>query len=992
MATSIVSSGKSVWGFSPQSIPGLALWLDGGDKSSMVLSGTTVTTWNDKSGNGLNATATGTPTYTSNALNGLGAPALNSNANYFSTPSFTPSPTTGTPSIFMVMNQTSYSGAGNSDFFSASNWQVIDLIGQGGAFNAALTIGGSSQTPINATTTHNNPTLLSIVVSSASGGVGYANGTYTASTGSAGGSLAGSYVYYVGGGPGFIGFVYELIIFNNTLSTSQRQQVEGYLASKWGLHNQLPNAHPYSSVVPILPTQIPGCVLWLDGADTTSMTFSSGYNVSSWNDKSGNGYNATKGTNAPTVLTGGGISFDGTQLFSLSATYSQTASTFFLVGKANTSTGQQYFFNFDSTNNGISIIGNGEASGYIDLYGNPTVWGRLSTSGSTNAFIVSESHVSAGNYIGVLNGTQIVNAAFTAGAATKIVCLGSPFNNGTSGGQVTIYEFILFNSFLSTPQRQLIEQYLGKKWGISVANAPSPGPYLIPYNRPFRPVDIPGCSLWLDAGDQSSMTFSSGSNVSIWKDKSGTGNNATTANGTPALTTTGTTQFIRFPNITRMLLTTTLATIPSVFVVAKTDTITNGSVIIGVPVVTSGIASYYFQIVTNGSPFDQRYSVASSTTAGSSALGSFPGTNTLCIMTGLFDPTNAVSGLVLRTNGTSKTVVGGVTQTTVANTFIGNMDWYAGSFGNPGGTIDICEIVEYNSLLSTSQVQQVEQYLAQKWGLVANLPTGHPGKLMPAFSTNFTPKSVTGMQLWLDAGDRSSMNLSGTSVTQWNDKSGNGNNGTPTTYFGGSATTIPLIQNSIGSLPSLQFTGGSSILGNIVLTGTGYTAFCIFNVPTQPTTAQNPRIFTLTRPGVSDGNGGDVGGMSINGNINKLGFVRFNGSVSSYATVSIPYNTAILSSAWSDSNFAYMSTYGSITPVVSSPSVSLGSLNTTVYAVGSQITNDVSSPLTGFIGELLIFNNTLTTSQRQQVEGYLAWKWGLQSSLPSTHAYAKFSP
>jgi len=44
------------------------------------------------------------------------------------------------------------------------------------------------------------------------------------------------------------------------------------------------------------------------------------------------------------------------------------------------------------------------------------------------------------------------------------------------------------------------------------------------------------------------------------------------------------------------------------------------------------------------------------------------------------------------------------------------------------------------------------------------------------------------------------------------------------------------------------------------------------------------------------------------------------------------------------------------------------------------------------LGEILVFDGLLTDSQRQQVEGYLAWKWGLQSSLPSTHAYAKFSP
>ena len=64
----------------------------------------------------------------------------------------------------------------------------------------------------------------------------------------------------------------------------------------------------------------------------------------------------------------------------------------------------------------------------------------------------------------------------------------------------------------------------------------------------------------------------------------------------------------------------------------------------------------------------------------------------------------------------------------------------------------------------------------------------------------------------------------------------------------------------------------------------------------------------------------------------------------------------------------------------------------TTYAIGSRNTASASYSWNGLIGEIILFNSALTTPQRQQVEGYLAWKWGLQSSLPSTHAYAKFAP
>ena len=46
----------------------------------------------------------------------------------------------------------------------------------------------------------------------------------------------------------------------------------------------------------------------------------------------------------------------------------------------------------------------------------------------------------------------------------------------------------------------------------------------------------------------------------------------------------------------------------------------------------------------------------------------------------------------------------------------------------------------------------------------------------------------------------------------------------------------------------------------------------------------------------------------------------------------------------------------------------------------------------GYIGEIVAFNTQLVDIQRQQIEGYLAWKWGLRSSLPTTHPYYNFPP
>jgi hypothetical protein len=42
--------------------------------------------------------------------------------------------------------------------------------------------------------------------------------------------------------------------------------------------------------------------------------------------------------------------------------------------------------------------------------------------------------------------------------------------------------------------------------------------------------------------------------------------------------------------------------------------------------------------------------------------------------------------------------------------------------------------------------------------------------------------------------------------------------------------------------------------------------------------------------------------------------------------------------------------------------------------------------------ELLIYDRDLTDAEIQKIEGYLAWKWGLQAQLPSNHPYAYSFP
>lgn len=44
------------------------------------------------------------------------------------------------------------------------------------------------------------------------------------------------------------------------------------------------------------------------------------------------------------------------------------------------------------------------------------------------------------------------------------------------------------------------------------------------------------------------------------------------------------------------------------------------------------------------------------------------------------------------------------------------------------------------------------------------------------------------------------------------------------------------------------------------------------------------------------------------------------------------------------------------------------------------------------LGEIIVFQQELSVSDRQKIEGYLAWKWGLQANLPSAHPYKSSAP
>jgi adhesin HecA-like repeat protein len=236
------------------------MWLDGADPNATGVppaNGATVTTWYDKSGSGYNATPLsgfGTGTYSS-AYKAIYFP----NATTAYSTNYSGNPTTET--MFVVFNNPSPSGNNNMVIGGprgarslAGGYSGTTGVGAVSYLNNEVTWSGIASMPAG-TYTSGTTVIITGTVNNASSTISQNGGTtYTAS-----GTAFNSYVvntylgidtYYSPPSYYYIGYEMEIIFYNSVLTVPQRQQVEGYLAWKWGLQSSLPTTHPFKKFSP----------------------------------------------------------------------------------------------------------------------------------------------------------------------------------------------------------------------------------------------------------------------------------------------------------------------------------------------------------------------------------------------------------------------------------------------------------------------------------------------------------------------------------------------------------------------------------------------------------------------------------------------------------------------------------------------------------------------------------------------------------------------
>jgi hypothetical protein len=798
----------------------------------------------------------------------------------------------------------------------------------------------------------------------------------------------------------------------------------------------------------VAPTSINGCQLWFDAADRSTFTFSSGTSISQWNDKSSNKYNVVQPTTLiqPTLTSAAQNGLSGVQ-FATSTYLYQTAtlmpnfttgsSTSVLIAARNasvntgwniintiwfTSSGSgattRYHFSFNSNAvDGTTLFANGVILGQVTsnavAASSNTIFGF--TASGTSATI--HTNGSTNTYPGVTLPDANSSTAFI---------FNDPRNLTNTSDNIMIFEMIGFNIQLSSTQREQMEGYLAWKWGmvdLLAANHPyktnniwTPVYPALSYTIPatssnyplFQPTQLSNCVLWLDAADKTTLftdsagtsrVSTSGQIVACWKDKSVSKNNAsnTSIQPTASYNAQNGLSVLNFDGTQYLTLST--STLPTgstqcsfFFVTRTTRNATQVFFTYGAdPNATNRNPQFYY----TDSPNPGNVAILSTDTYGAGGLAD--NTNyqnayviTSCTFTSVnaaWDNGGAFSGgttnISLNT-GTGWASIGVGRVTSTPNFYL---------------TGQIAEIIVYSRPLSTTERQNIEGYLAWKWGLATNLNAAQPWKTtrfntLPPFPSNqlqliiknksLLPTNIANNVLWLDAADSTQVIVSGSTVTQWKDKSGQNNNTS-------SANGSPQYNSSqLNKRAGITLNGSSSYFVIPRVVTDDWSIFIVLST-------------TQTNAGAGGqwwaGNGifdAEVAGTSTDFGISLYGS-GFATGVGNPPTGdnTIISSTSINTGAGFICGFQRTSSSGVFENFVNGTSQGsttggTGSRTTTRITIGALQT--LATYFNGVLYEIIAYTSNLSVIQRQSIEGYLAWKWGLQGSLPSTHPYKLFPP
>ena len=572
---SIVSIAKPGSTFLPTQIqPGSCqLWLDGSD--STTITGTTaVSAWTDKSGNGNNTTIFGTPNSTYGTINSVKAMWFNGSSGTYGLFSNTGATVSGFVVGTMNSATATYgrmialgNNPGNDDSGTLQCPFLLRHVG-----NQAFSTRRFQTDRTYSSYTYNAPFLASIIYDGTNGNL-YVNGSTIVQFGSTGNFGYSNYsvgcgIYSISANTvdTWTGFVGEVILYRSALTTPQQQQVEGYLAQKWGLTSQLPAGHPgltqtfygtaRSTVIPIIllpfniyanynPLTATGstCILWLDASDPTTLfsdaagttlATTSG-TVGYWRDKSSSGFNAIQTTLSyrPTYVAAAKngrsiLSFNGLTNFLNLPQFTAVPLTIFFVAQGTVFLGNTFFLSLGSAGDTVMMrmLPSQLVYGVDGNDVNPIT--TIATTNADTNWHLWTLTISSTTVTFYFDGVIVGTSSWSKGSAYTFATNTIAAWNQQVGGKATtlrIPEILFYSAVLGTTQQREVESYLTEKWGLvpqptrsvaSIVAIPkisfaSSG--LVITHQDGRPWKLTGTAVALNAGTQMSLTIYAGGDV-----------------------------------------------------------------------------------------------------------------------------------------------------------------------------------------------------------------------------------------------------------------------------------------------------------------------------------------------------------------------------------------------------------------------------------------------------------------------------------------------
>lgn len=252
---------------------------------------------------------------------------------------------------------------------------------------------------------------------------------------------------------------------------------------------------------------------------------------------------------------------------------------------------------------------------------------------------------------------------------------------------------------------------------------------------------------------------------------------------------------------------------------------------------------------------------------------------------------------------------------------------------------------------------------------------------------SFDPLSIPNCVLWLDAQDASTVILNGGNVSEWQDKSGNGQHRQQATVV----KQPPYVTSSpINGKPAIQFAPAAAAADDPVLGSNSstinsradITTFTVFRYVAQ---SNYGCLFTLARS-AADGQGSPYLGLQTSLD-NRL--IAHNATLTLTGAITLSTGTGIIGS---NNAAMYRRTGGTNGNGGTVNLESRGAVNATGsgtqvwtsfmgsnYYIGrlADTTSATTRTMNGYIGEHLCYQRALTTLEQEDIWAYLIAKWSL---------------